>query len=540
MTIAIDFGTSNTVVSRWNPGTQKPETLTLPGLSIQQVDNPAVIPSLLYVESASAEKIVAGQTVRDRGLDGRSGSRFFRGFKRGIGTEIQGFLPELDGHTITFEQVGEWFLNSVAEQVRSAGWLDGQGGSELILTVPVDSFEVYRSWLSQAIASTALGQVERLRLLDEPTAAALSYDGSGDRELMLVIDFGGGTLDISLVKIDNTKASRGTAQPLGFLMRWGNEDMNQDAQVAQTAQVLAKAGINLGGTDIDNWLMDFFVEKQGVTPSPLISRLVERVKLKLSQNDTASEVFFDDETLDSVELSLNRQTFSEILESHGFFEQLSDLMEQVLQQGRRHGIDVDDIEGVLLVGGTSKVPAVQRWLSDYFPEDKILKNKPLEAIAHGALQLAQGVTVKDFLYHGYGVRYWNRRDNRHDWHPIISKGQPYPMMEAVDLTLGASVNNQPRIELVIGELGEESGTVEVFFEGDRIVTKQTSGKRSVKALNDRDGARNLATLDPPGMPGTDRVRVSFRVDEQRHLRVSVDDLLANERLLDEVTLVQLS
>ncbi|MEM9244609.1 MAG: Hsp70 family protein [Cyanobacteria bacterium P01_F01_bin.153] len=539
MTISIDFGTSNTVVARWNPGTQKPETLILPGLSMQQVDNPAVIPSLLYVESASAEKVVAGQSVRDRGFDGMAGSRFFRGFKRGIGTEIQGFLPELDGHTVSFEQVGEWFLTAIARQMQAAGWLDGESGSELILTVPVDSFEVYRSWLSQAIASTALGQVERVRLLDEPTAAALAY-GSEKREVVLVVDFGGGTLDISLVKINDTGASQGTGKPLGFLLRWGESDLNQSAQVVQTAEVLAKAGINLGGTDIDNWLMDFFKEQRGVEPSPLIARLIERVKLKLSKNNNASEVFFDDETLDSVELSLDRKTFGEILDGHGFFEQLSDLLEQVLQQGLRHGIEADDIEGVLLVGGTSKVPAVQRWLTEYFPEDKILKDKPLEAIAHGALQVAQGVTVKDFLYHGYGVRYWNRRDNRHDWHPIISKGQPYPMADPVDLTLGASVNNQPRIELVIGELGEEAGNVEVFFEGDRIVTKQAAGKRSVKALNDRDGARNLATLDPPGMPGTDRVRVSFRVDEQRQLRVSVDDLLANERLLDEVALVRLS
>ncbi|MGD1936686.1 MAG: Hsp70 family protein [Cyanophyceae cyanobacterium] len=538
MTISIDFGTSNTVVARWNPGTQKPETLILPGLSMQQVDNPAVIPSLLYVESASAEKIAAGQSVRDRGLDGLADSRFFRGFKRGIGTEIQGFLPELDGHTVSFEQVGEWFLTAIARQMQSAGWLDGESGSELILTVPVDSFEVYRSWLSQAIASTALGQVERVRLLDEPTAAALAYE-SESREVVLVVDFGGGTLDISLVKI-NKMASQGTGRPLGFLMRWGETDFSQSAQVAQTAQVLAKAGINLGGTDIDNWLMDFFKEKQGIEASPLMTRLIERMKLKLSKNNSASEVFFDDETLDSVELSLNRKAFGEILESHGFFDQLSELLEQVLQQGRREGVALGDIEGVMLVGGTSKVPAVQRWLTEYFPEEKILKSKPLEAIAHGALQVAQGVTVKDFLYHGYGVRYWNRRDNRHDWHPIISKGQPYPMVEPVDLTLGASVNNQPRIELVIGELGEEAGNVEVFFEGDRIVTKKTTGKRSVKALNDRDGARNLATLEPPGMPGTDRVRVSFRVDEQRQLRVSVDDLLANERLLDEVALVRLS
>ena len=539
MTIAIDFGTSNTVVARLNPATQQAETLTLPGLSVQQVNNPTVVPSLVYVEDAAAGKVVVGQGVRDRGLDGLVGSRFFRGFKRGIGTDIQGFLPELEGKTISFEQVGEWFLGAIAEQVQAAGWLDSGEASELVLTVPVDSFEIYRSWLGGAIANTALSKIDRVRLLDEPTAAALGY-GTGDRKLLLVVDFGGGTLDLSLVKLEGDTAKQGAAKPLGFLLKWGKTELNQDAQSVKTAQVLAKAGINLGGTDIDNWLLDFFKEKQGIASSPLTLRLVERLKLKLSQQEQASEVYFDDETLDSIELALERTAFDSILESRGFFEQLNGLMEQVLQQGRRQGIEAREIEGVLLVGGTSQIPAVQRWLSDYFPTDKILKEKPLEAIAHGALQLAQGITVKDFLYHGYGVRYWNRRENRHDWHPIIPKGQPYPMAEPVDLTLGASTDNQPSIELIIGELGEEAGGMEVFFEGDRLITKQTGGKTTVKALNDRDGARSLAKLDPPGSPGMDRVRVSFRVDEQRQLRVSVDDLLANARLLDEVALVQLN
>ena len=538
MTIAIDFGTSNTVVARWNPATKVAETLTLPGLSVQQVDNPAVVPSLVYVENAMVGRVVTGQGVRDRGLDGLTDSRFFRGFKRGIGSDVQGFLPQLDGQTVKFEQVGEWFLGVVAEKVQAAGFLEGEE-SELILTVPVDSFEVYRNWLSGVIAKTAFRQIQRVRLLDEPTAAALGY-GTGDRKLLLVVDFGGGTLDLSLVKLE-AAPNQGQGAPLGFLLKWGSAGVNQNAQQPKTAQVLAKAGINLGGTDIDNWLMDFFQEQQGLVSSPLTLRLVERLKLKLSREAKASEVYFDDETLDSVELALDQEQFEGILRDREFFEQLSGLMEQVLQQGRQQGIEKSEIEGVLLVGGTSQLPAVREWLLEYFPADKILKDKPFEAIAHGALQLAQGLTIKDFLYHGYGVRYWNRREGRHDWHPIIPKGQPYPMAAPVDLTLGASVENQPRIELIIGELGEETGGgMEVFFEGDRLITKRTGGKASVKPLNDRDGARSLARLEPPGSPGMDRVRVSFQVDDQRQLRVSVDDLLINERLLDEVALVQLS
>ncbi|BAU41994.1 Chaperone protein DnaK [Leptolyngbya sp. O-77] len=110
-------------------------------------------------------------------------------------------------------------------------------------------------------------------------------------------------------------------------------------------------------------------------------------------------------------------------------------MSQVLQQARREGLESGDIDAVLLVGGTAQIPAVQAWVQQYFPADKIRSEKPFEAIAHGALQIAQGVEVKDYLYHSYGVRYWDRRNRRHGWHPIIREGQPLPQWKKpVELT----------------------------------------------------------------------------------------------------------
>ncbi|MDY7021690.1 MAG: Hsp70 family protein, partial [Cyanobacteriota bacterium] len=102
MAIAIDFGTSNTVVSRWNPATEQPETLKLPGLSWISTQNPPLIPSLVYIQDAAANQVILGQQVQDQGYDVSSDRRFFRNFKRGIGSDIQGFLPELDGQVVTF------------------------------------------------------------------------------------------------------------------------------------------------------------------------------------------------------------------------------------------------------------------------------------------------------------------------------------------------------------------------------------------------------------------------------------------------------
>ncbi|MEB3229411.1 MAG: Hsp70 family protein [Leptolyngbyaceae bacterium] len=533
---AIDFGTSNTVITRWNPVTQVAETLALPQWSLQLGNNPPIIPSLVYVDDATTGQITGGQQVRDRGLDLSTEPRFFRNIKRGIGIPVQGFVPEIDGQAVAFEQVGQWFLSSLIQTlIQTEGSVDS-----LIFTVPVDSFETYRNWLGQISQSLNINQI---RMLDEPTAAALGY-GTGDDGLLLVVDFGGGTLDFSLMRREGATAprteNRPQPNPLGFILKWGQTNMADNmAQRNQTAQILAKTGQNLGGADLDQWLVQYFTDTQGLPLSSLTLRLAERLKIQLSEQATATEVYFNDETFESYELTLDRDRFQQILTDHQFFERLDESMTTVLRQAQQQGVFRDDIDAVLLVGGTARIPAVTTWLQQYFPPEKIKSDKPFEAIASGALQLNQGIEVKDFLYHGYGIRYWNRRTKRHDWHPIIRSGQYYPMDTPVELLLGASVENQPSIELIIGELGETTNRTEVYFEGDQLITKTNSSGVSIQPLNDRDGARSLATLNPPGSPGSDRIKLLFQVDGDRYLRVTVDDLLTQERLQDHQILVQL-
>ncbi|MEA5529347.1 Hsp70 family protein [Dolichospermum sp. UHCC 0684] len=532
MAIAIDFGTSNTVITRWNSVTQQAETLNLPRLSTQQFLNPPLIPSLVYVENASLGKIIAGQQVRDRGLDIKTDARFFRSFKRGIGADIQGFLPELDGQNISFEQIGTWFLSKVIAELAP---LEG-GIDSLVLTVPVDSFEAYRHWLGKVCQSLA---VEQVRMLDEPTAAALGY-GLTDQGTLLVVDFGGGTLDLSLVSLD--QGTQAKTKPLGFLLKWGDKNLGENSQQkTKTARVLAKAGQNLGGTDIDNWIVDYFAKTQGLPVSSLTARLAEQLKIQLSHQDKASEVYFHDQTFESYEMDLDRYTFENILQENGFFDKLHDVMMTLLQQARRYGIEIDDINAVLLVGGTVQLPVVQAWIEQYFEPEKIRRQLPFEAIAQGALQITQGIEIKDYLYHSYGVRYWDRRNQCHSWHPIIKTGQPYPMTQPVELVLGASVENQPSIELIVGELGAQTGGTEIYFEGDRLITRQLDNDATtVKPLNDTVNASKIAKLKPPGFPGSDRIKIYFQVDEQRFLRITVEDLLTNNILLENQLVAKLT
>ncbi|MEM9006038.1 MAG: Hsp70 family protein, partial [Cyanobacteria bacterium P01_F01_bin.86] len=353
------------------------------------------------------------------------------------------------------------------------------------------------------------------------------------------VDFGGGTLDFSLVEL--AIANR---KPLGFILRWGNQSLAESSsQQPQRAKVLAKAGENLGGADIDNWLADYFQEQQGIQITPLTQRLVERLKIQLSSQSKATESYFDDETLESLTFTLDRTTFEEILQQNQFFDRLDACLEQVMQQARRQGLDSEAIGAVLLVGGTAQIPAVQQWLTGYFPPTKIRSDRPFTAVAEGALQVQQGIELTDFLYHSYGVRYWDRRNRRHGWHPLIQTGQPYPMAEPVELILGASTAQQPSIELIIGELGNEAtmGSTEVFFEGDRLVTRQTQqAPQQVQPLNEQGKGRTIASLDPLGMPGADRIRVLFQVDRDRTLRITVEDILTGSMLLENCPVVTLS
>jgi molecular chaperone DnaK (HSP70) len=527
---AIDFGTSNTAIARWNSATGKAELVKLPGLSQQLASVPPLIPSLVYVEDAAKSKILAGQLVCDRGLDFANNPRFFRSFKRGIGTKIQGFLPELDGKSLSFEQVGEWFLRELITNLQGE---TKENLQSLVLTVPVDSFESYRNWLMGVCQSLA---VEQIRILDEPTAAALGY-GAADRELLLVVDFGGGTIDLSLVQL-----SAAANQTRGYILKWGQKMLGENsAQTKNTARVIAKAGANLGGADLDNWLVDYFARTQELPKSSLTTRLAERLKIKLSEAKKAKEVYFNDETLETYELALDREGFERILAEQGFFTRLDNLMTQVLQQARRNGVETIDIDAVLLVGGSVKIPAVQNWIKQYFDEVLIKNQRHFEAIATGALEVAQTSEIKDFLYHSYGIRYWNRKTQSHDWHSIIKTGQPYPTEQPVELVLGASTPNQSSMELIIGELALEDTKTEVYFDGDRLITRAVNNNKiAVQPLNDREGARTIANLNPLGNPGSDRLRLLFNIDSQRYLRITVEDLLTQETLLNNYIVVELN
>ncbi|HEY9723915.1 MAG TPA: Hsp70 family protein, partial [Oscillatoriaceae cyanobacterium] len=233
----------------------------------------------------------------------------------------------------------------------------------------------------------------------------------------------------------------------------------------------------------------------------------------------------------------SRDALEELLERHDFYLKLQSALDALLRQSESRGVRREQIEQVLLVGGTTLIPSVQRAIRQNFGAQKVRAHAPFEAVAHGALMLLKGLKLDDFLYHGYGVRYWDARQQRHRYEPIVSPGHAYPSADPIELVLRASRPSQPAIELIIGEF-EASPGAEVVFDGRRLVSTALDAEHArVVPLN--EGHAQLAPLDPPGYPGVDRLKAHFRVDERRQLRLTIHDLETNRCLLDDVPLVEL-
>ena len=91
------------------------------------------------------------------------------------------------------------------------------------------------------------------------------------------------------------------------------------------------------------------------------------------------------------------------------------------------------------------------------------------------------------------------------------------------------------------ELGVTTAQTEVYFDGAQLVTRRlTAAMPIVQALNDSDNARGIAQLDPPGNPGSDRIKVQFTVNQQRFLCITVEDLLTKRMMLEDEPVVKLA
>ncbi len=357
--IGIDLGTTNSCVAVIEGG----EPVVIPN-----AEGARTTPSVVAF-SKTGERMV-GQVAKRQAVS--NPQRTISSIKRQMGTDHK---VEIDGKSYTPQEISAMILQKLKTDAEA--YL-GEKVTEAVITVPAYFTDAQRQATKDA---GKIAGLEVKRIINEPTAAALAYGMDKENEQkVMVYDLGGGTFDVSLLSIDDG-----------------------------TIQVLATAGNNhLGGDDFDDrivqWMLSEFRKDQGVDLSgdrmamQRLKEAAEKAKIELSgvtsSNINLPYIFADANGSRHLDLTLTRAKFDEL--TRDLVEATTGPVRQVLSDS---GINVSEIAKVLLVGGSSRIPAVQEAVKKITGKEGFKGINPDECVAMGAA-IQGGVLggdVKDLL-----------------------------------------------------------------------------------------------------------------------------------------------
>ncbi len=505
-TLAIDLGSSTTVVA-WQQAGGPPRLLALPPYSLE---DPCVVPTLLWLASPDQEHPLIGRQVLEADLAEGASPGLCRDFKRSIGSPAGSPHPPpplgREGPWLTPERAGALLLDRLWSALPQE-----IAPERLVLTAPIESWRGYRLWLQEASRDLEVAEVA---LVDEPTAAAIGA-GLPPGSRVLVVDLGGGTVDLSLVALEG---GEGRAAPIAQLLRFAGRDLSRSGQALRCARVIGKAGIALGGRDIDRWIAAALCPE--IPPQGGLLQAAERLKCALSHQEEALQIW-SAPGQPPRQLRLDRRGLERLLEERGLLLQLDGLMEEVLAAARREGLGLADIDAVLPVGGCSRIPLLRQWLQQRCPGVPLRGERPVEAVAMGALALTPGVRLRDVLARGVSLRCWDDRSGRHHWHPLFLAGQSWPTQQPLELVLACSCDGQEEFELVLGEPVPDTRAEVIFEAGVPVLRDRPAGEARVE---DWSPQPSPLALSSPGVRGQDRLRLRFGIDGTGQLVMEGEDL----------------
>ncbi len=321
--IGIDLGTTNSLAAYWADGRVH---------FIPDENGNRMVPSAaVYLEG---EGIVVGRKAKEYLLNGGEGAA---SFKRFMGTKKEYMLG---GKAYTPMELSAMVLHKLKEQAeRILPEIE-----EAVITVPAYFNDKQRSDTKKAAQIAGL-KVERL--INEPSAAALAYRmqyGSGDKSL-LIFDFGGGTLDLSCVEcFDNV------------------------------IEITAVAGDNyLGGDDIDHLIAEYDCTRRGLD----YGRLGPKEQAALLKQAEAAKCCLGGTTDDG--LSLTEEQLFEICMP--LFTKMKELFLHILEDA---GLRVSDLDDLIMVGGSSRLPVVKRFLTELLGKEPVVLGDTDMVVALGA------------------------------------------------------------------------------------------------------------------------------------------------------------
>jgi molecular chaperone DnaK (HSP70) len=524
---ALDFGTSNTVAAIWDADAADGHSLELPGLSRPgQYDGRDYhfIPSLVHY---AGPRLRVGQQVLAEGL--RQHPASFQWMKSYVANGMK--LPrQLDGLAVDFFQAAGDFLRQV---LLAAGSVVNFAEEDATFTLPVEAFEHYQNWLEEVLQSAG---VARPHFLDEPSAAALGYAAKiRAGKPFLVFDFGGGTLDVAIVRVEDPTPERRTR-----------------------SRALGKAGAQVGGRVLDQWLACDALKRAGRAPEqcrplmPLLLQEAERVKEALSATEAEDFRVLDPATGAVISHRYTRGALEDLLEANGLYTKINDVLDAAENQARERGHTRDDFQACLMIGGGSLIPSIRRQLRTRYGE-RVHCERPFEAVAVGAAAYVAGADFDDRIRHAYALRPYDRAQGRYVFQPIVPAGTPYPgpvsdprnPAQPLTLTIKASFPNQTRLGLQVYEVAERlstpcgGGGLDLVFDQNG-AARFTAREDPEDACHRPIGSPTFIVADPPAQPGQPRFLATFAISASRHLCITVQDTLTGKTLLRDYPMVKLT
>ena len=458
--IGIDLGTTNSCVSVMEGGE---------AVVIANAEGARTTPSVVAF-TKTGERMV-GQVAKRQAIT--NPDRTISSIKREMGSA---YKVTIDNKSYTPQEISAMILQKLKADAES--YL-GQPVTEAVITVPAYFTDAQRQ------ATKDAGRIAGLdvkRIINEPTAAALAYglDKESDQKIM-VYDLGGGTFDVSVLEIGD-----------GVI------------------EVLATAGNNrLGGDDFDacitKYLVDEFKKAEGIDLSAdkvAMQRLreaAEKAKIELS-GVTTSNINLPYITADAtgpkhLDVTLSRAKFNEL--THHLVEKTMGPVKQALSDS---GLSASDISKVLMVGGSSRIPAVQEMVKQLTGKDGFKGINPDECVAIGAAiqggVLAgdvKGVLLLDVTPLSLGIETLGGVCTR-----LIERNTTIPTKKSQIFSTAA--DNQTAVEINV-----------------------LQGEREMAQYNKSLGRFNLDGI-APARRGTPQIEVTFDIDANGIVNVSAKDL----------------
>ncbi|NND74972.1 MAG: molecular chaperone DnaK, partial [Ilumatobacter sp.] len=464
--VGIDLGTTNSVVSVLEGG----DPVVIPNS-----EGARTTPSV--VAFSKAGEVLVGEVAKRQAIT--NPDRTFRSIKRHMGEDWKS--PELDGKVYTAQEISARILMKLKRDAES--YL-GDSVNQAVITVPAYFDDAQRTATKEA--GTIAG-LEVLRIINEPTAAALAYglDKSSEDETILVFDLGGGTFDVSVLEIGDgvfeVKSTHGDTM--------------------------------LGGDDWDqriiDWLVKQFKAAHGVDLSAdkmaaqRLQEAAEKAKIELSQvQSTQINLPFITATADGplhLDESLTRSKFQEM--TADLIERCRKPFEQALKDA---GVEKGQLNHVILVGGSTRMPAVTELVQELTGKDPNKTVNPDEVVAIGAAVQA-GVLrgdVKDVL-----------------------------LLDVTPLSLGIETKGGVMTKLIERNTTIPTKRTEVFTTAEdmqpSVEIHVLQGEREMSSYNKTLGKFQLVDL-PPAPRGVPQIEVTFDIDANGIVHVSAKDRATNK------------